>query len=303
MVASDEELLDLRVIETYIPAFFMIMKTIAVLGFIPLMGWVGMGEQSIYNLVGTLLFIDRTLSPIGNARCGNAVDSNMSVACVLLCFIINTERVRTAYVDSARDIVMNSLWCFVALFLLVRDELPLRRVWLVAAFPSPDIFVSALMFYIHTLLPLSSATVLELSIRAITFQCLSVSWFYTFRLRGKVQENAFIMCMVRFFPVMFTGTIISCVFAGMVWVCIMYKFYQQHSEFRNQFGGGGRKMPTPDPDPVETPVYHHRVNHPVNVQPREKATIYEYEEDDEDAHLLREILQQKRETGIQSGAV
>eukprot|EP00960_Hanusia_phi_P030673 748786-Hanusia_phi.AAC.1 len=80
----DDDMMDLRVVETYIPAFFTIMKTIAVLGFIPFMGWVGLSNNSVYNLVGTLLFVDRMLfagEGLGHGRrdgCGGArgMDSN-----------------------------------------------------------------------------------------------------------------------------------------------------------------------------------------------------------------------------------
>ncbi|EKX36198.1 hypothetical protein GUITHDRAFT_117722 [Guillardia theta CCMP2712] len=163
------------------------------------------------------------------------------------------------------------------------------------------------MFYVHTLLPLSSASVLELSIRAITFQCLSVSWFYTFRLRVRDpsdgHDNPFTMCITRFFPVMFVGQVIACVFAGMVWVCIMFKFYQQQSEFRGYFSHPERRRKPPTPDPVDTPAYgYHGSNRqrPSSALELEMSVPYEAAEeaDDEDTRLLREMLQRGRDGGV-----
>ena len=309
-MAGQDEDMDARLLETYIPAFFMIMKTIAVLGFIPFAGWLGMSNEHVFNLIGTLLFVDRVLF---NVEVQGGIDSNMSVACVLLCFVINTERVRTAYVDTALDIVLNVTWCLLALFLLVKDELPLGHHWMMSVLPSPDILIGAGMFYVHTLLPLSSASVLELSIRAIVFQCLSVSWFYTFRMRVRdALDTPFTLCISRFFPVMFVGPIVACVFAGMVWVCIMVKFYRQQGEFRAYFSQGDRRRKTPTPDPIETPILHtqgrqrsqasHSGGYMLDSHMPIPYESVEDAEDDEDTRLLREMLQRGRE-GVESGLV
>lgn len=246
-----EELLDLRVIETYVPAFMVIMKTLAILGLIPMLASLGLSHGSIYTLIGTMLFVDKTFSwgagmnvyanPGSLGREKRLMDSNMSVCCVLLCFIVNS--CRPVDFTSVKELACNGLWCLIAVWLLIKDELPLLRLlgFNLGLCPMinsmqgrgyrPEIIPSAIMFYIHSCLPLSQSSMLELSVRSISFQCLTVGWYYTYRIRNPPNEDStFIMSIVRFMPVLFVSKWVACGFAGVVWLCIMVRFYQEQHD-------------------------------------------------------------------------
>lgn len=249
----EEELLDLRIIETYVPAFMVIMKTLAILGFIPMLSSVGLSHGSIYTMIATILFVDRnfqslplnslnslnSLNPGSTGREKRLMDSNMSVCCVLLCFIVNSFR--PVDLTTVKELVCNGLWCFIALWLLIKDELPLLRYlgFNIGLCPMinhnlgyrPEIIPSAVMFYIHSSLPLNQTSMLELSVRSISFQCLTVGWYYTYKIRNPPNEECtFIMSIVRFMPVLFVNKWVACGFAALVWLCIMIRFYQEQSD-------------------------------------------------------------------------
>lgn len=259
----EDELLDLRVIETYVPAFMVIMKTLAILGLIPLLSSMGFSHGNIYTLVATLLFIDRNLhsyymNPGSLGREKRLMDSNMSVCCVLLCFVVNSSRPLELSGLGLRELLLNVIWCFIGLWLLVRDELPLLRFlgFDIGLCPMirknehsyrsdnykndyrPEIIPSAIMFYMHSSTPILQTSMLELSVRSITFQCLTVSWYYTYKIRNPPNEDCtFIMSMVRFMPVLFVSKWVACVFAGIVWICIMIRFYQEQNVLSNRLAG------------------------------------------------------------------
>lgn len=258
----EDELLDLRVIETYVPAFMVIMKTLAILGLIPLLSSLGFSHGNIYTLVATLLFIDRNLhsyymNPGSLGREKRLMDSNMSVCCVLLCFVVNSSRPVEVGGLGLREMVLNVMWCFIGLWLLVKDELPLLRFFgfdtalcpMIRARDNyksdyyrndyrPEIIPSAVMFYMHSSTPILQTSMLELSVRSITFQCLTVSWYYTYKIRNPPNEDCtFIMSMVRFMPVLFVSKWVACVFAGIVWICIMIRFYQEQNVLSNRLAG------------------------------------------------------------------
>lgn len=266
----EDELLDLRVIETYVPAFMVIMKTLAILGLIPLLSSLGFQHGSIYTLVATLLFVDRHLHTyyLNPGSCGREkrlMDSNMSVCCVLLCFVVNSSRAVDfggasggglgGFVGGlgVKEVLLNLVWCFIALWLLLKDELPLLRLLgldigfcptvcpMVRSMRSdyrPEVIPSAVMFYMHSCLPFAQASMLELSVRSISFQCLTVGWYYTYKIRNPpTEDSTFIMSMVRFMPVLFITRWLACVFGGVVWVCIMVRFYQEQSVLSNRLAG------------------------------------------------------------------
>jgi len=282
----EDELLDLRVIETYVPAFMVIMKTLAILGLIPLLSSLGFSHGNIYTLVATLLFIDRNLhsyymNPGSLGREKRLMDSNMSVCCVLLCFVVNSSRPVETGGLVLRELLLNVIWCFIGLWLLVRDELPLLRFFgfdtalcpMIRKNDSysyrsdyrPEIIPSALMFYMHSSTPILQTSMLELSVRSITFQCLTVSWYYTYKIRNPPNEDCtFIMSMVRFMPVLFVSKWAACVFAGIVWICIMIRFYQEQNVLSNRLAGN-----------IENPAILQVVNGSQSAEEDERVAIVE----------------------------
>lgn len=257
-----EQGLDMRLIETYIPAFLSIMKALFVLACFLFFEFSGAAMGSAYLLVGTGLFYDRVMFQHSGE---SMIDSNMSAGCLLLCFVVNNMRA-AAVQPVWQEVMCNLLWCCFSVGVLLKDEIGAIK----GAFEKlPDLLVCCVFFYLHSMVSTVPCNGLELCARCMSFQVISIAWFYTHHLRHGMSCDGFMLCMVRFLPVLFVGKVAACVFGGSSWVFILYRFYCYYHQYHL----------VPSPRPRRSP---------------EKLSPRVAEEPSDDTMLLRELLKQQR---------